>query len=99
MESLSEIHNHWRFYCFVENLSLEGIVAGFVFKAFQHILITYFFKMVFAQKYTVGVPAVAQWVKYSIAVAQVTAEVWVLSTTWELPYAAGEAIKRSILYI
>jgi len=42
---------------------------------------------------------VAQWVKYSIAVAQVTAEVWVLSTTWELPYAAGEAIKRSILYI
>ena len=41
-----------------------------------------------------GFPAEAQWVKNPTTASQVTAEVWVLSLTQELPYAMGVAIKK-----
>ena len=37
---------------------------------------------------------VEQWVKNPTAAAWVTAEVWVQSLAWELPYAAGLAMKE-----
>ena len=41
-----------------------------------------------------GIPAVAQWVKNLIVVAQITTEAWVQSLVQELPYAAGSAKKK-----
>ena len=41
-----------------------------------------------------GVPTVVQWVKNLSAVAWVASEAPVLSLAWELPYAAGAAIKK-----
>ena len=50
VQSLGGLESHRRVHCFVENLSLEGIVTGFVFKAFKHLLILYFCKNFFVQK-------------------------------------------------
>ena len=50
MQRLAGLESHRTIYCFVENLSLERIVTGFVFKAFKHLLIIYFSKMFFVQK-------------------------------------------------
>ena len=50
VQSLGGLESHRRVYSFVENLSLEEIVTGFVFKPFEHLLIMNFFKMFFVQK-------------------------------------------------
>ena len=44
-----------------------------------------------------GIPAVAQWVKNLIVVAQITTEAWVQSLVQELPCAAGSAKKKKKL--
>ena len=41
MQHLAGLESHRTIYCFVENLSLERIVTGFVFKAFKHLLIIF----------------------------------------------------------
>ena len=46
------------------------------------------------------IPGPAQWVKGSgtvTAVVQVAAEAWIQSLAWELPYAAGVALKKKTL--
>ena len=42
-----------------------------------------------------GVPTMVQWVKNLSAVSWVASEAPVLSLAWELPYAAGAAIKKT----
>ena len=47
VQSLGGLESRRRVYSFVENLSLEEVVTGFVFKPFKYLLIMYFFKMFF----------------------------------------------------
>ena len=44
---------------------------------------------------TYRVATVTQWVKKPTAAAQVTAEAWIPSLAWELPYAMGAATKQT----